>query len=367
MAPRAARTLRAMAAAAAPPARSHAPWWASLVCFTPTAALDGLGDEVAFSSRRIAARRALETEVPNSLAVDPLARALAGKRALAIARATAAKPRLGAVRPPVDRIAVRTRWFDDNVIMALRGDLMAVRVSLRAAGDGIELALAPAQPLDATPPASVILAGAGMDARAWRLPLPPGTAWVEVDGEAVLRVKQRDLAAARAATAAASTGQPRFPLKASSIAFVAADLAAPGWAAAAREALPPAARGQPTVVVAEGLLMYLGPAGAPAFLKEAASFSPPGSVLLAVSVTAATAAAARERARGSGLMAAWTFGCDPDPRPLFLDAGWRVVGVDTRSEMARSLPAGYEFEFPVRPLAAPRPARESLFIVAVRE
>lgn len=355
-----------MAAAAAPPSSPHSAWRSLLgACFTPALPLDGLGDEVAFSSRRIAARRALETQARDPIAVDPLAKALAGKRALAIAKSTAANPRPGAARPPVDRIAVRTRWFDDNLVAALTGDLWAVRVRLEASGDSVTVTLVPAQTAPA--PTAVVLAGAGMDARAWRLPLPPGTAWVEVDGAAVLRVKKRDLARAGAACAAGAPGRIRFPLTASSVSFVAADLAAPGWAAAVRAALPEAARAAPRVVVAEGLLMYLGPIGAATFLRESAELCVPGSVLLAVSVTAATAAAARTRSHGSGLMAAWTFGCDPDPRPFFRANGWTVIAVDTRSDMARALPPGYDFEFPVRPLAAPRPDRESLFIVAVRE
>lgn len=39
--------------------------------------------------------------------------------------------------------------------------------------------------------AQVVLLGAGMDTRAQRLDLPPGTAWFEVDREEVLRVKQK--------------------------------------------------------------------------------------------------------------------------------------------------------------------------------
>ena len=147
---------------------------------------------------------------------------------------------------------------------------------------------------------------------------------------------------------------------------VAADLASPGWSAPLVAAgFDPAA---PSVTVAEGLVMYLpGEAGAASFLRELAAVAAPGSVLLLVAVTAATAAAARARANGAGLMAAWTCGCDPDPAPLLAACGWRVVGVDTRSDMARRYAApGREWGFPVRPASPVRAERESLFVVAVR-
>ena len=41
--------------------------------------------------------------------------------------------------------------------------------------------------------------GAGMDTRAWRLPLPPRTHWFEVDRGDVLEAKRRTLAHAGAA------------------------------------------------------------------------------------------------------------------------------------------------------------------------
>jgi O-methyltransferase involved in polyketide biosynthesis len=282
---------------------------------------------------------------------------------------------------------VRTRWFDDEVVHALTaGGAPAVRaaVMVLTATGRVAVALAPPPPAPA-PPRQVLVAGAGMDARAWRLPLPSGTAWYEVDAVGVLRAKARALAGGAGAGgvptavttrdgavpvasggALARRGPPRHPLKAASLSFVAADLASPGWSAPLVAAgFDPAA---PSVTVAEGLVMYLpGEAGAASFLRELAAVAAPGSVLLLVAVTAATAADARARANGAGLMAAWTFGCDPDPAPLLAACGWRVVGVDTRSDMARRYAApGREWGFPVRPASPVRAERESLFVVAVR-
>jgi Leucine carboxyl methyltransferase len=77
----------------------------------------------------------------------------------------------------VTRIAIRTKWFDDRLVEALCGTAPgATRVQLRvdaapAGGAGVALSLREAKlPL----PQQVVLLGAGMDSRAWRLPLPQG-------------------------------------------------------------------------------------------------------------------------------------------------------------------------------------------------
>jgi O-methyltransferase involved in polyketide biosynthesis len=46
----------------------------------------------------------------------------------------------------------------------------------------------------------VVLLGAGMDTRPWRLPLPPGTLWLEVDQADVAAAKRKSLRAANAQT-----------------------------------------------------------------------------------------------------------------------------------------------------------------------
>ena len=70
----------------------------------------------------------------------------------------------------------------------------------------------------------MVLLGAGMDARAWRLPLPRGVRWLEVDNKAVLEVKSKLLAKGQHA-------DPSIKLLSSSYQAVGADLRDPrGWA-----------------------------------------------------------------------------------------------------------------------------------------
>jgi hypothetical protein len=191
---------------------------------------------VYYSSRKIAAYRALESASEDPLFDDPLAEALAGPKALNDARrvSAAAKPTRRTVSPDnnptttglpatdpsnptsssshpqatpmeatssgaavaheetststreeggegrsrprmVTLIAIRTKWFDDRILQALRegaGPRVAVGLQPDAATRvGVELRVCePPRPLQ------VVLLGAGMDSRAWRLPLPPGAA-----------------------------------------------------------------------------------------------------------------------------------------------------------------------------------------------
>lgn len=141
----------------------------------------------------------------------------------------------------VSRIAVRTRWFDDEIVRCLTtGDACrVVAVALEAGRGGgdarVAVSLSAPPPRRAHPPRQVVSCGAGMDARPWRLPLPPGTAWFDVDDGRVLAAKRRLLAAAGAGGVPGdgqptpSPSPPRHPLRAASLAFVEADVAAPRW------------------------------------------------------------------------------------------------------------------------------------------
>jgi methyltransferase (TIGR00027 family) len=109
----------------------------------------------------------------------------------------------------------------------------------------------------------VVLLGAGLDARAFRLPLDPGTTVYEVDTPGVLHFKAGVLA-----RHAAECGVNRVP--------VGIDLR-DDWPAALQAA--GFDRGQPAAWVAEGLLMSLTPAEAGALLSAITRQSAPGSVL----------------------------------------------------------------------------------------
>ena len=109
----------------------------------------------------------------------------------------------------------------------------------------------------------VVLLGAGFDARAYRLPWPPGTRCFEVDTPDVLGPKDQVLAAEHAVP-----GCERL--------VVPCDLR-DDWPAALRAAgLDPA---QPTAWIAEGLLVYLTPAEVDGLLDTITSLSAPGSWL----------------------------------------------------------------------------------------
>ena len=373
--------MNASAAQPTPPSwAARVAGWLARVFASPSSPLDSLRADgpVTFSGCSIAARRAVESTHPQAIARDPLAASLAGRAAVDAAK------RRGSTRGGVSAMAIRTRWFDDEIVQALEtGRGAAVEVGMTPHGDRLSLTITPPTPTP-TPPRQVVALGAGMDARPWRLPLPPGTRWWEVDVDRVLAVKGGLLTrAARAGGVpmdlVTTSGwqplpQPRaprtiaHPLHAATLAFVAADVGARGWGHALATAHHDATT--PTLFIAEGIIMYMdGEAGAAALLSEAASIAAPGSLLLVVSVTAAAAAAARARANKQFARSAWTFGCDAiHPERLLAATGWRVVGADTRSDMARRYATaigGRPLEFSVRPPGT-RSQGESLFMVAER-
>jgi methyltransferase (TIGR00027 family) len=137
---------------------------------------------------------------------------------------------------PNPYLPVRTRWFDDAVAAAV--------------ADGID---------------QVVLLGAGMDTRAFRLPLPPDLDWYEVDHAPLFAVKEPVLAAAGAVARCR-----RHTVVADVTGDLLAALAAAGFRA-----------GRRTAWVAEGLLYYLTPAQVDTLLRTLAGAGAPGSRLLA--------------------------------------------------------------------------------------
>ena len=102
-----------------------------------------------------AACRALETKRADGLIRDPFAARLAGDRGMAIVRA------LDRLEIMCFGIAIRSRFLDQLVLDTV-------------AGQGI---------------ATVLSVGAGLDTRPWRLELPAALRWVEVDFPAMLDYK----------------------------------------------------------------------------------------------------------------------------------------------------------------------------------
>jgi methyltransferase (TIGR00027 family) len=116
-------------------------------------------DKISETAFLTAMYRAIETERPDALVRDPLARSLAGGQG-ALQSAV-----LGQMQQGVDAIAIRTRAMDDLIERLVRS----------AGIDG------------------VLNLAAGLDARPYRLPLPSTLQWVEVDLPEVLAYKTQKL------------------------------------------------------------------------------------------------------------------------------------------------------------------------------
>jgi methyltransferase (TIGR00027 family) len=154
----------------------------------------------------------------------------------------------------------------------------------------------------------IVLLGAGLDARAFRLDWPAGTRLFEVDRASVIALKDRLVDELRL--------QPRCDRR-----TVVADLGEPDWL----DAL--AAQGwqseRSTCWIAEGLFVYLDDAGRDALLRELASV---GNGRLGATFTSAQRAAQVEL---------FSSGVDGDALALLAQVGWNGV-VKALPEVAAS-------------------------------
>ena len=184
----------------------------------------------------VARVRAFESKQENALFHDPLAEAFAVAGGLQVDRSRHALEQDESARRRWRGVAfsivIRTRFLDD-----LLGD--AVEAGIR----------------------QVVLLGAGMDSRAYRLDWPPGTRFFEVDTAEPLGFK--------AAVLQAEDAQPRCERH-----TVVADLREDWQAALAAAGHDPS---QPTVWIAEGLLIYLPQEAVERLLGQIGELSAPGS------------------------------------------------------------------------------------------
>lgn len=187
----------------------------------------------------VAACRAVETQRADGLVRDPFAEELAGARGMAIARA----------QPGFEilcfGVGIRSRFLDELLLEAVARD--AVR--------------------------SVLLLGAGLDTRAWRLDLPADLHWIEVDFPAMIEYKETLMAG----------HAPRCRRES-----LAADLND----AAERRRVFGAAGDGPAVLITEGLLMYL-----PAATVEELAAAARGTAAIRYWILDAASAAFAQRAR----------------------------------------------------------------------
>jgi methyltransferase (TIGR00027 family) len=164
----------------------------------------------------VAACRALEFECADGFVRDPFAARLAGERGMAMLQALP--------NPVVMRfgIAVRSRFMDELLLEALAS----------------------------SPISAVVSVGCGLDTRPWRLELPPDLRWIEVDFADMLDYKE----------ALMSAETPRCRRE-----RITADLND----AAQRRTIYAAAGSAPSLMITEGLLMYLPAATVDALAAEA--------------------------------------------------------------------------------------------------
>jgi methyltransferase (TIGR00027 family) len=174
-------------------------------------------ENVSDTARWVAVYRAMETARPDAIFRDPYAERLAGPRGVEIV------DNMKRGRAMAWAMIVRTAVFDEIILD---------RVRHHGVGRVVNLA-------------------AGLDARAWRLPLPPTLRWIDVDLPAMTEYKREAMRGERPACAYEA---------------VAADLAD----AAERRALFERLRAEPatTLVVAEGLLVYLAPEDVAALARD---------------------------------------------------------------------------------------------------
>ncbi len=264
----------------------------------------------------VAAARARESERADRLFVDPYAAILDGARGRdALAASESASGGENAFLP------IRTRFFDD----LLRTE---------------------AEQLD-----QVVLLGAGLDTRAFRLTLPTRLRWFEIDTPELLQEKERVLSEAGAAASCQRTVVP-------------ADLTAE-WSTALLGAGFEA--GRRTGWLAEGLLFYLSGRAVRDLLTETRRLSGVGSVvgadvfgsgLLAVPSMQPYLAARAE----SGLPPPFT---TDDPLATFRDAGWPSVELAFPGQLSRTY--GRPIEQASQRLAAFDRTMQSYLVVARSE
>jgi methyltransferase (TIGR00027 family) len=271
-----------------------------------------LPDGVSMTALGVAWVRAVESERPDRLFDDPLA-------ARFLEASGWEPPELGGQGGPADAkvrallvlaqsVIIRTRFLDDLLAEAWL--------------DGVR---------------QVVILGAGLDTRAFRLPWPIGSRCFELDLPPVLDFKEAVLA-----QAAATPRCERVTVPADLLAEWPDQLLAAGFSPA-----------EPAVWMAEGLLIYFSQAENDRLLTQLGALSGPGHQLAITSSRPATGGLGRprpgrhgaERAgalSGTGLLrdpdaviALWRWDGPDDPVGWLAGHGWKAQVYD-REERARA-------------------------------
>lgn len=280
----------------------------------------------------LAAARAIESDRPDSLIEDPFARDL-------YEAADAGLPMPLAWPTPNEQVSdtdalylhgsryigLRTRFYDDALIAATR------------AGIG-----------------QVVLLGAGLDTRAYRLDIPPAVHVLEVDQKGVLDYKDKVLTRLRATPAPRRTA-------------VAADLR-DDWVSALLGAGLDTA--QPVAWLAEGLLAYLDPDARRLLLVSISNLACPGSRIALEHIVGDPAANGRLTAMtersGLPMDRLIVAGEGEEPARILTTAGWQTE-TESVDEVAQRYGRDLKDPFAppdVQPATEP-PWLETTFVLAV--
>lgn len=227
--------------------------------------------------------RALESDRRDALFRDPFARRLAGERGAAIFHSIPEKHRNAWAW------SMRTHLFDHFL-----------RAEIASGAD------------------MVVNLAAGLDARPYRMDLPPALQWVEVDLPELLEYKKNILADAR----------PVCRLE-----RVALDLADQPSRRALFARL--GARARRIVVLTEGLLIYLTPEGAAELARDLAAQETFQRWIL--DIVSPGLRRMMEKQMGARLDQARFHFAPPEGPPFFEQHGWRVLAVESTLQTAARL------------------------------
>ena len=241
--------------------------------------------DISDTARWVAVYRARETDRPDAVFRDPFARALAGERGEQIAKSIAFSEQ------NAWSFVARTYLFDRYITRLVRG--------------GADL---------------VVNLAAGLDARPYRMELPPALKWVEVDLPEILDYKEQVLAGA---TPVCALERVRLDLSNH-------DARRGLFARLGREAAK-------IVVVTEGLLIYLMPDEVCALGRDLAA--PPGIGHWIVDMTSPGLVKMMEERTGDALKQAGApFLFAPTEGPAFFTAcGWTPAEVGSLLKTASKL------------------------------
>lgn len=236
-------------------------------------------------------------------------------------------------------VAIGTWWFDREILNALtspavsstRGWLSArLRNSARGAMG---------------PPRQVVVLGAGLDTRPWRLPLPKQVKWLEVDNAEVVQAKRHRLDSLNVQTEPVEH-VGFHPLRCSEWFMHAADLSCgQDWESVLGQYGFDASL--PIVWVIEGVLMYLSQESVHELLQDLAKVSCPGSTLIGSSTVNRNAELFggnnHDVACGSYPAEAvdvWISSLPHDPTVPLFEAGWSLGNSCLLAEIAHDVCKG---------------------------